>query len=300
MTRIVNMGLEIYQRMQWVKFIMMLTMTVYRKRSDVLDIDNRPQEAQNLQDSYDFVIVGGGTAGSVLANRLSAMNFMVLLLEAGGEDTFDSDIPSISSSMLLSSVDWQFKTENTGRYCLAMKNGQCNWPRGKVIGGSSVIGSMIYSRGNSKDYDRWAAYGNPGWSYEEILKYFKRAEDMRIYEYMFSPYHGTDGYLTVEEFWYNSRITSAFLMAGREMGYEVRDVNGERQTGFTKPPGTLRDGLRCSTAKAYLRPASSRSNLHISFNSHVEKVIINGTNLQAEGVLFTKDGRRHKKVGTSF
>jgi glucose dehydrogenase (acceptor) len=147
---------------------------------------------------------------------------------------------------------------------------------------------MLYVRGNAKDYDRWAALGNDGWSYREVLPYFKKSEDIRIEEYIDSPYHGRGGPLTVEEFAYKSPISRSFLAAGREMGYETHDLNGEKQTGFMTSSGTLRHGLRCSTAKAFLRPASRRKNLHISMHSHVAKILINEATKRAEGVVFKK------------
>jgi choline dehydrogenase-like flavoprotein len=147
---------------------------------------------------------------------------------------------------------------------------------------------MLYVRGNAKDYDRWAALGNDGWRYREVLPYFKKSEDMRIDEHIDSPYHGRGGPLTVEEFAHRSRISRAFLAAGREMGYEVSDLNGEKQTGFMMSHGTLRHGLRCSTAKAFLRPASRRKNLHISMHSHVVKILINEATRWAQGVVFNK------------
>jgi glucose 1-dehydrogenase (FAD, quinone) len=137
---------------------------------------------------------------------------------------------------------------------------RCRWPRGKCLGGSSVLNAMLYIRGNRRDYDRWEALGNPGWGYADVLPYFKKAEDMRIRRFKGSPYHGEGGPLSVEHFRYQSPIVKDFLEAAVEMGYPVRDVNGGRQIGFTRSHATLRYGLRCSTAKAYLRyPNSSIS-----------------------------------------
>lgn len=178
----------------------------------------------------------------------------------------------------------RFQTEPCERYCLAMKGGRCNWPRGKVLGGSSVLNAMLYVRGNRKDYDRWAAQGNPGWSYEDVLPYFKKSENVRVEGLQRSPYHGRGGPLTVEEFHYHTPLAHVFMEAGREIGYRVTDVNGARQTGFTLAHGTLRNGLRCSTAKAFLR--GHPPNLHISLNSHVEKVLIHHNTNHAYGVVF--------------
>jgi len=112
---------------------------------------------------------------------------------------------------------------------------------------------MLYIRGNKRDYDRWEGLGNPGWSYKDVLPYFKKAENMRIRRYKDSPYHGTDGPLSVEQFRYQTPIVRDFLAAGSELGYPVRDLNGGKQIGFSRSHCTLRAGMRCSTAKAYLR-----------------------------------------------
>ena len=150
-----------------------------------------------------------------------------------------------------------------------MENGRCNWPRGKVIGGSSVLNYMLYVRGNRKDYDHWAALGNPGWSYDEVLHYFKKSEDNRNPYLAGTKYHGKGGYLTVQEAPWRTPLATVFVEAGVEMGYDNRDCNGEFQTGFMIPQGTIRRGSRCSSAKAFLRPIRRRPNLHIAMKSHV-------------------------------
>ena len=144
----------------------------------------------------------------------------------------------------------------------------------KVLGGSSVLNAMVYIRGNKRDYDSWAALGNEGWNYESVLPFFKKSEDVRAEELADSPYHQKDGYLTVERIRYNAPIVDYIVHSGEELGYTVHDVNGENQTGFAYTYGTLRDGLRCSTAKAFLRPASKRKNLHVSTKSFVEKILV--------------------------
>ena len=133
---------------------------------------------------------------------------------------------------------------------------------------------MLYFRGNRRDYDSWAALGNPGWDYESVLPFFKKSEDGRADELADSPYHQKGGYLTVEHFKYNPPSVDYIVHSGEELGYKVHDINGENQTGFTYAFGTLRDGLRCSTAKAFLRPVSKRKNLHISLKSFTEKLIV--------------------------
>lgn len=153
-----------------------------------------------------------------------------------------------------------------------MEKGRCNWPRGKVIGGSSVLNYMLYLRGNKRDYDAWEAQGNPGWNSAEALRYFKKSEDNQNPYLARTPYHATGGYLTVQEAPWHTPLAAAFVKAGQEMGYDNRDINGEKQTGFMIAQGTIRRGSRCSTSKAFLRPARLRKNLHIAMNTHVTKV----------------------------
>lgn len=172
-----------------------------------------------------------------------------------------------------------------------MAGGRCNWPRGKVLGGSSVLNYMLYLRGSKIDYDNWEALGNTGWGYRDALYYFKKSED-NINPYLAStPYHSTGGYLTVGEAPYHTPLAAAFVEAGVEMGYENRDLNGEKQTGFMIAQGTTRRGSRCSTAKAFLRPARNRPNLHISMNSHVTRIMIDPITKIAFGVEFVREGK---------
>ncbi|GLV38206.1 uncharacterized protein CBL_12852 [Carabus blaptoides fortunei] len=263
-------------------------------RTDIVDSAHRVHDTAytDLQDHYDFIIVGGGSAGAVLANRLSEVaEWSVLLVEAGSDENILADIPLLFPLMQLSPLDWQFKSEPTEEYCLAMKQHKCNFPRGKVLGGSSVLNAMLYVRGNRKDYDFWEFLGNEGWAYKDVLPYFKKSEDIRVQALMDDDeFHGHGGYLSVETFKHYSRMLEWFLQAGEQMGYEVRDINGLRQTGFTASHGTLTEGLRCSTAKAFLRPVHNRHNLHISLQTHVEKILINEVTRQATGVRLNKLG----------
>ena len=163
--------------------------------------ERKVKNAVKLLKSYDFIIIGGGSAGSVVANRLTENpNWNVLLLEAGGDETEISDVPALAAYLQLGKMDWKYKTEpQPGRACLGHTNQRCNWPRGKVLGGSSVLNYMLYVRGNRKDYDDWEAQGNPGWGYKDALRYFKKSEDNRNPYLAATPYHSTGGYLTVQE-----------------------------------------------------------------------------------------------------
>ncbi|XP_028043194.1 glucose dehydrogenase [FAD, quinone]-like [Bombyx mandarina] len=276
--------------------LIVIRMAIHLYRPDIEDSEHRVRDhpIEDLNDCYDFVIVGGGSAGAVLANRLTENPaWKVLLLEAGPDENVLSEVPVLFPILQTSFIDWQFATEPSNDYCLSMIDKRCKWPRGKVLGGSSVLNAMLYIRGNKRDYDNWERMGNAGWSYNDVFPYFLKSEDIRIAEHQNDSYHATGGPLTIEYFRYEHPITNKILEAGAQLGYVVRDVNGEFQTGFTRSQATVRDGLRCSTAKAFLRPISKRQNLHISMNSLVEKVLVDEYRT-VYGVKFSKHG--HKKI----
>ncbi|XP_047999288.1 glucose dehydrogenase [FAD, quinone]-like [Leguminivora glycinivorella] len=251
-------------------------------------------DESNLLFEYDFIIVGAGSAGSVVANRLSEKNWKILLLEAGGDETEISDIPLLAGYLQKSELDWKYTTEPNENYCLALEGGRCCWPRGKVLGGCSVLNYMLYLRGNRRDYDTWQSLGNKGWGYDDVLYYFKKSEDNQNPSLADTDYHGKGGYLTVSEAPYHTPLVEGFIEAGKELGYENRDINGQKQTGFMIAQGTVRNGSRCSTAKAFLRPAKNRPNLHISLSSFVTKVLIDPVTKIAFGVEFVKNNKIHR------
>ncbi|GJQ78192.1 hypothetical protein Trydic_g2522 [Trypoxylus dichotomus] len=266
---------------------------------DLFDPENRPIATDKVDSSYDFIVIGSGSAGAVVASRLSEITgWKILLLEAGGHETEISDVPLLSLYLHKSRLDWGYLTEPQPTACLAMKGHRCSWTRGKVLGGSSVLNTMIYIRGNRRDFDRWEALGNPGWGYEDVLPYFLKSEDQRNPYLAKNKYHKTGGYLTVQDSPYNTPLAIAFLEAGQEMGYEVRDVNGEHQTGFALFQYTMRRGTRCSISKAFLRPIRYRENLHISILSHVTKILIDKQTKTAYGVEFIKNGQKHQVRAT--
>ncbi|KAK6636419.1 hypothetical protein RUM43_010080 [Polyplax serrata] len=275
-------------------FLPMLVAAVAYFHYELMDPESRPIDIvdEMMYDSYDFVIVGAGSAGAVLANRLSEIeDWNVLLLEAGHDETEISDVPLLAAYLQLSKLDWQYKTEPQPTACLGMTNNRCNWPRGKVLGGSSVLNYMLYVRGNKKDYDIWESLGNPGWGYRDVLHYFKKSEDNKNPYLLRTPYHGAGGYLTVQEASWHTPLAAAFVQAGVEMGYENRDINGEYQTGFMIAQGTTRRGSRCSTSKAFLRPARLRPNLHVAMGAHVLKVLIDPMTKVAYGVEYVREGK---------
>lgn len=162
------------------------------------------------------------------------------------------------------------------------------------MGGTSVINYMLYQRGHRRDYDEWAATGNVGWSYAEILPYFKKSERIDIPSLMNSPYHGKRGYLDVQQAEFKSKVLGTFLRSARDFGYNVTDPNGETLLGFSQTQANTRNGRRCSAAKAFLRPVQHRPNLVISMNSRVVKILIDPHTKTAYGVEFLKQKKRYQ------
>ncbi|XP_049767160.1 glucose dehydrogenase [FAD, quinone] [Schistocerca cancellata] len=262
---------------------------------DIFDPENQPQNVKVLRREYDFVVVGAGSAGSVLGGRLSEVaGWSVLVLEAGTYESEITDVPLLSLYLHKSRYDWGYRSQPQPSACQAMEDKRCVWTRGKVLGGSSVLNTMLYIRGNRRDYDTWASLGNAGWSFEEVLPYFRKSQDQRNpYLARSSRYHATGGPLTVQDAPWHTPLGIALVQAGVEMGYEHRDINGERQTGFALFQFTMRRGYRCSAAKAFLRPARLRPNLHVALHAHVTRVLLDPATRRAYGVEFLRDGVRH-------
>lgn len=240
---------------------------------------------------YDYIIIGAGSAGSVMAARLSENPAVrVLLLEAGGSESLISEIPIGAISVQTTPIDWKYWTEPQEASCFGFVERRSRWPRGKVLGGSSAINFMLYVRGNRNDFDNWAYnMGCTGWSFADLFPYFLKAEDNRDPFYAYNGYHSTGGPLTVETPPDPTPVARVWNDAGRQMGYRVGDLNGKFQTGFMLPQGTIRRGARCSTAKAYLRPARKRPNLSVVTFAHVTKILFN-QNKKAIGVDFVRFG----------
>ncbi|KAG8259753.1 hypothetical protein J6590_008788 [Homalodisca vitripennis] len=249
------------------------------------------------EEEFDFIVVGAGSAGCVVANRLSENpDWRVLLLEAGGDPDITSEIPGFNGAALNTNLDWHFPTEPQPTNCLGMVNKSCTLAAGKTIGGSSSIGGMLYIRGNPRDYNHWDNLGNYGWNYRNMLHYFKKSEDLRSVEVLTNEdarvFHGRGGYLKIESYrndieFYKHLLSRSFSEIGLQ---SFTDVNADNYRGFFTLQGTLNNSRRCSAAKAFIHNFQSRSNLKISKNSIVIKVLID-ENKTARGVIFTKRGR---------
>ncbi|XP_059159190.1 alcohol dehydrogenase [acceptor]-like [Physella acuta] len=245
--------------------------------------------------SYDFIIVGGGTAGCVVAGRLSEdRDVTVLLLEAGENDLGNNNvrIPGLAFLTLNSSVDWEYYTEpQDGKY-QGLKGGKIYWPRGKVMGGSGSLNGMQWVRGSRHDYNRWADYlGTTDWDYRHVLPYFKKSEDMNIPELRDSVYHGKDGPVSVN-YADHLPIAGHLIEAAKSTGFPFNpDYNGDTMEGISYSQLNTKNSERWTTSQAYIHSDSSRSNLHVSTHSHVQKVIIE--NNKATGIEVIKQGRKY-------
>ena len=238
-----------------------------------------------MSETFDYVIVGAGSAGCVLAARLSAdPDCRVLLLEAGPRDwhPFIHMPAGLARLVNYKSLNWNYETEPEPN----LNNRRLYWPRGRVLGGSSSINAMCYIRGHASDYDDWRDLGNPGWGYHEVLPYFRRSEDQ---ERGASERHGEDGPLGVADLSHVNELSRVFIQAAEQAEfYRNVDFNGPVQRGFGLYQVTQRDGRRCSTAQGYLKPVRGRSNLTVRTGALAHRVLLEGG--RAVGVKYRRWG----------
>ena len=239
--------------------------------------------------THDFVIVGAGSAGCVLANRLSENGrYSVLLLEAGPADRYLwIHIPiGYAKTMFHPVYNWGYYTEPDPH----MNDRKIYWPRGRGLGGSSSINGLIYVRGQAEDYDAWAAAGNTGWGWRDVLPYFIKCEHNTRGA---SEYHGSGGPLWASDIGEEHELMEAIIRAGNERGVPRNDdFNGAQQEGVGYYQLFTRQGWRCSTAVAYLKPARGRARLRVETDAHVTGIIFEGR--RAVGIRYRKNGQEHE------
>lgn len=236
-------------------------------------------------DRFDYIVVGSGAAGAVVASRLSEdPSVTVLLLEAGGRDWNPLIHMPVGFTKLTSpGVNWGFETVPQPQ----LNNREMWYPQGRTLGGSTSINAMIYIRGQKEDYDRWAALGNDDWGYEQVLPFFRRAEHN---ERLNDRYHGSDGAMNVTEQVQHNELSKAFVRAAQELGVPfTHDFNGERQYGVGYYDVTQKRARRESAATAYLRPARQRRNLVVQTHALATKVLVEGG--RAVGIRYAVKGR---------
>ena len=254
-------------------------------------------ESPDLAKPYHFIIIGGGTAGSVLAARLSEQRqFRVLLLEAGGLESQLTDVPYITNIWRDSKLDWKVLSTTQERSCLAYQDHKCVLSSGKVIGGSSVIGGMTYVRGTPEDYDRWEKeYLAEGWSWSDVLPYFLKSEDFKdVRNPDFSTsYHRSGGPLPVSIQQHETAFMNPFLESVQLRGYSLGDYNGINQLRFNRVQSVKSKGRRVSVKRSYLDAAKTRPNLHVITFAHVTRVLFD-TSKRAVGVEYVKENKLYR------
>ncbi|CAB3222647.1 unnamed protein product [Arctia plantaginis] len=249
---------------------------------DDLQLDARdfpPQAEVTDGQVFDFIVIGAGSAGCVVANRLTEISgWNVLLIEAGGNPPLSAKYPGLFAFVDYSTSDWNYYTANDRYSSQALQKKSVHLTRGKMLGGSSGANYMFYVRGNKKDYNDWVEQGNEGWDWNTVLYYFKKSErlnDEIITKYDFGNYHNTEGYLGVTRPLWKKRVEK-YLLAFHQNGHKiVSDCNGEEQLGYVIPQYTIDNSVRQHTGTAFLEPIKDRKNLFVLRNTLARKILFN-------------------------
>lgn len=215
----------------------LLSATTQFKRESIDYLNQEvPDTTPKFAETYDFIVVGAGTAGATIASRLTEIhNIKVLLIEAGPHETLLMDNPLLAIMMQSDeNINWHYQTKPSHNYCRGFNNNSCAWPRGRVAGGSSVLNFMIATRGNPHDYDLWAKLGNKGWAYKDVLKYFKKLETTDIPQFKTNTtYRGNNGPVHINFPVYHTQLAEGFMKAGKKLGIPILDYNANNQIGFS-------------------------------------------------------------------
>ncbi|KAF0772820.1 glucose dehydrogenase [Aphis craccivora] len=267
-------------------------------RSDCALIDSCRRVVEQPHDDLDevdFIVVGGGVAGPVVAGRLSENpNWTVTLLESGPEQPAATDIPALLSSAIATKYDWQYSTTPQKNACLAY-GGVCGWPRGKVLGGTAALSGSMYSRGHRDIYDGWLRDGNVGWGYDDVLPFFKMSENNKDYH---SEHHGKRGPISVQKPTEILPITRTLMEAAQELGYEEIDMSDPEPMGFSIAQLMMSSSkTRVTTPTAYLRPhLRTRGNLRVRTNSHVTRLLVAADRRSVYGVEYVDGSNRTRRL----
>lgn len=247
-------------------------------------------KSKELKDTYDYIVVGGGTSGAVLATRLAEdKKKSILLIEAGGDPSSNPniDVPLMADSVRGTEYDWQYRTIPQKSSCLGHVEQSAIWPSGKGLGGSSLINYMQYLRGSRYDYDSWVTNGATGWGYKDVLPYFIKAEDQQNGEFIRTVFHGFGGRLSVMDVG-PTTMNQIMGYCFKEMSLKKRDLNGKNQFGWGPTQATIKNGVRWSTYRAYLRRVLNEDNIQILTDTTAQKIVFQGQH--ATGVLIKHNG----------
>lgn len=257
--------------------------------------------SENCNEKFDFIVVGAGSAGAIVANRLSEIaDWKILLVEAGDDPPESSEIPLKWSFALKTEYDWQFVSEKEDNLFKGLLDERCHVPRGRMMGGSSSINVMLHIRGTKIDFDTWESQGCTGWGFDSVLPYFIKSENFTDSTRYDPKYHGNDGPLTVSPFVAPDPAIETISQAAELMGVtNVKDLNKlDRTVGYAMADSTTKNGLRCSTLKAYLMPISERPNLFVAKNTRVTRILIE--NNRAYGVEYLTSNNELKTINSTM